>query len=497
MLLAALSSFSNFKQCSDTYFISYKWVLNVFQQTHGGLFDDEEGEEENDLFSASAAKVDIKKPFLSNPTKPLAIPLFNEEPPELDDITEKKKQKPVGGVPIFGAANLFEKNKTEKPLQEREYKTESDEQPQEKIEQPKKINLFDDDDNLFEDDLFSNITAKKFTSSLFDDVPPEKSSVDLFDPNPPPDTDDWETKSDEEKEIPPYQPTIGSIQSNIYNEEPPPLIDENEKGTGSGMFEDDLFSPLKIPPPIREQTNAKKKKLASLFDDDDEVEDDLFSNIKAPLLLEKSSSNETRSLFDDVKFSGESDIFSGKSLFEDKNKKLFTIEQEEEKEANSVATKIISQSENENFFGQQDKQVNRAEKEKNELSANTFLDGKEFVEKIEDFDSVDHSNVPTKTESEDKIESKTLFLDDECENLEKNLFGTAENENKKPPIKEKPAIPAVEQKPAVPTKSIAAEPQQRGKHKKQITLYQISLNPILHLLSINQNKNEFICFCIQ
>lgn len=36
----------------------------------------------------------------------------------------------------------------------------------------KKVSLFDDD-NLFEDDLFSNMSTRKFTSGLFDDSPPD------------------------------------------------------------------------------------------------------------------------------------------------------------------------------------------------------------------------------------------------------------------------------------------------------------------------------------
>lgn len=42
---------------------------------------------------------------------------------------------------------------------------------------PKIVSLFDDDDRLFEDDLFSGLNTKKFTSGLFDDSPPD---TDIF-----------------------------------------------------------------------------------------------------------------------------------------------------------------------------------------------------------------------------------------------------------------------------------------------------------------------------
>lgn len=210
-----------------------------------GLFNDDE-DEENDLFSTATTKIDTKKPFLSNSPKPTSLPLYNNEPPELDEVdTENRQEKSIkSAVETRKEGGVVEKTHS------------------------KKVSLFDDDDTLFEDDLFANITTKKFTSNLFDDIPP----------SPPPIEDDvTEIKTEEERDIPSYIPTSTSI----FNDEPPPL-------------DDDIFSTLKIPPSKKESQN----KLASLFDDDDNrsLEDDLFLNNKPNSSSSSSSKNKLSSL---------------------------------------------------------------------------------------------------------------------------------------------------------------------------------------------------------
>lgn len=223
----------------------------------------------------------MKKPFLSEPIK-ISIPLFRDEPPELDDEKNKKQ-------------TIDNKNEPSPP--------------------PKKISLFDDDDNLFEDDLFSNVTAKKFTSNLFDDLP-ETKHVDLFDPNPPSDTDDWDTKSVKEK-------GIGGSTT------PPPVTENRTMG---GLFADET------------EDVANKNKMASLFDDD------LFSNAQPPL-------SDSKSLFDDV--------FSEKSLFETKDKaeKSLLVSSSETKEQNENDNTETKEEEEFLFEDEKQKETPNTEKE--------------------------------------------------------------------------------------------------------------------------------------
>ncbi|XP_064214382.1 WASH complex subunit 2 isoform X2 [Tribolium castaneum] len=124
------------------------------------------------------------------------VNLFEEEPSDEPLVPDDHKfVKPVGGVSIFGGGNLFDKK-----LLRRQPSSSDDEQneksPQkgrsvnlfeeEPSVKPKKVTLFDDDDDLFKDDLFSSNATRKFTSGLFDDdlfaptKPETKNSTDLF-----------------------------------------------------------------------------------------------------------------------------------------------------------------------------------------------------------------------------------------------------------------------------------------------------------------------------
>lgn len=103
-------------------------------------------------------------------------------------------QKPVGGVKIFEGADIFGTGDSRSSLtnkisdqksQIQDYEIEHKEvhignttPTENKEKHAKQLSLFDDDNSaLFEDDLFSDIFSKKFTSSLFNSQP---LTADIF-----------------------------------------------------------------------------------------------------------------------------------------------------------------------------------------------------------------------------------------------------------------------------------------------------------------------------
>ncbi|KAJ8963320.1 hypothetical protein NQ318_018789 [Aromia moschata] len=212
-------------------------IIPSVSQTGKGLFDSDDSDDE-DLFVSNKrppAKSSFLQPFNA------AAPLFDEEPPELDTrkepIQESPKKKPVGGVSIFGSANLFteqdvgralkskEENVKKDPALFRDESIGNDETPVAKT----KVNLFDDDEDLFKDDLFSNSATKKATSNLFG-----------------------------------------------YDDENEELLFETGTQSGSGMPKIDLFSDLDNaiasgPKQNRNLQGAAKKTLSLFSDDEDEV----------------------------------------------------------------------------------------------------------------------------------------------------------------------------------------------------------------------------------
>lgn len=390
-------------------------------------------------------------PNLTKPTS--SLPLYNDEPPELDEVDDTdKKRKPIGGVSIFGGANLFENKETLK----QKAVVESNNEP------PKKISLFaddDDDDNLFDDDLFSNISAKKFTSGLFNDDLPK---VSLFDPNPPPDTDDWQTKS--------------SSVVDVVEQEAQPLFSSTAIEKSGSL--DDLFSPLKIPP-AKNAENTKKKPARGLFDDDDDdLEDDLFSKNTSDVRksdankknVDNTNKNEEKKvgLFDD-------DLFSKNSVDEDDNNKktddivnkIEKNEEDEEKKENKSSSNFglfddgdhvfadVTKEDHGGLFG--DVKINQIETEErvvNELDGDKKEDKSKIVGLFEDVrddglfsddvfaskssdvikqnDTKIEKNLDNIITKDDKSTGAGLFdvSDDE---LDKSLF-SAERGKKLPPI---------------------------------------------------------------
>lgn len=95
--------------------------------------------------------------------------LPNSEDDEVKDLFEEKKEKKK--------VNLFESDEEEESSGSGLFSSNNKINIEEtkKAEKPK-ISLFDDNDDLFKDDIFSANTKKKFTSGLFDDV----TGDDLF-----------------------------------------------------------------------------------------------------------------------------------------------------------------------------------------------------------------------------------------------------------------------------------------------------------------------------
>lgn len=209
---------------------------------------------------------------------------------------------------IFGTSNLFGNENITDVLKKRTQDTakvpdpqnnanENDEkivakqQPTIKSEKkPKTISLFDDNDDLFEDDLFSNVTPKKFTSNLFGDSPPTENIFGK-------DTTDFKGNRST-----PINTEIVDVSPNEIKSETADILDSSSEKTSlfgkeiiksGGLF--DNFSVSSNTQNIAQEKTTNKKndevskadrprqKVASLFDDftdDNDDEDDLFSNTK-------------------------------------------------------------------------------------------------------------------------------------------------------------------------------------------------------------------------
>lgn len=204
---------------------------------------------------------------------------------------------------------------------------------------PKTVSLFDDNDDLFEDDLFSNITTKKFTSNLFSDSPP---STDLFGK----DTTDFRVETDknsinsheidiaapEEKPVIKEQETKKVMENkqrnSLFDEEDDGGIFEDVKKVNTGLFskEDDLFAAAKaeqntsatsdvIKPPIS-NVSVKVESKPVTYEDDDIFVTPPKEQIPSPPVVAENNQETTLppkqspklSLFDD--FSNDDDLFS-------------------------------------------------------------------------------------------------------------------------------------------------------------------------------------------
>ncbi|CAH0548990.1 unnamed protein product, partial [Brassicogethes aeneus] len=225
-----------------------------------------------------------KKEFLK-PLQKTSLPLFDDVPPEID-IKPEARKKPVGGVQLFGSSkvmNDFLKNRrqssTEESGSEREEKTEpkTEENLVEKISlfgddagenSPQKTSLFDDD--LFDSDLFSNVTSKKFTSSLFDD---DDDDCDTFSDNlvkKNPKVDLFSALLEEEAEKVKKTSPTSKVAVNLERANPDIAAVEDLAVTveSSGDVMDRQV--------IGAEKPTKTNKSISLFDDEPPSDDDLF-----------------------------------------------------------------------------------------------------------------------------------------------------------------------------------------------------------------------------
>ncbi|XP_077979550.1 uncharacterized protein LOC144434905 [Glandiceps talaboti] len=323
-----------------------------------GLFIDEEEEDDQFLSAPSTAKVESKPkpkksssavssglfadesddPLFSTSTststksKPSSKPasssgLFGGGDDDEDDLfsttlpkPKDSKKKPVGGVAIFGGADLFGERKSvsEDDVQPKEEKSAESTQPQKKTEEvkvvkkkpPTTLSLFDDDDEKDDDDnddgLFGTPSKeppppqppqpqpqqrnkpRSKSKSLFADEDvlfgggsEDTPDVDLFSPTSPvsPDRPKFPTSEPKQEE-----------KKSVNASKPKPAVKSSSLFGGDDDDDDDLFGSAKKAEPrkaVKQSTVKQKDKktssatratpTSSLFVGDD---DDLFSITK-------------------------------------------------------------------------------------------------------------------------------------------------------------------------------------------------------------------------
>ncbi|CAH1099543.1 unnamed protein product [Psylliodes chrysocephalus] len=240
-------------------------VLPKSSQVSKGLFDSDNSDDDDDLFAPKTQNA--SKSLFLQPNKPI-VPLFDDEPPSIDNekkTDEPVKKKPTGGVSIFGNKDIGDILKIrQQAVIENVEKNRSKELSKPAEDMPnKKINLFDDED----DDIF----FKKL------DNQPNNKKINLFD-------DDLDNNNKAE------------------NKNYKTVTDKNDN--------------LSIERTSKIQITAKKSKVISLFDDDEDLsnDDDIFASFKNSK-QSKSNTNRNLNLFGD-----EDDINQNRSLKIDKNK---------------------------------------------------------------------------------------------------------------------------------------------------------------------------------
>ncbi|KAF2882466.1 hypothetical protein ILUMI_23691 [Ignelater luminosus] len=310
-----------------------------------GLFDDDSSEDD-DLFSENTKSQPSSKLFLHSSSKTV-VPYFSDEPPELkpkhEDTNKEdiiKAKKPVGGIKIFSGTDLFpqksdslhqietkqlhhqdsESNKANKEsfsdksddlfvsdskaikvADSKESDTANVPDIDSKMgDKSKQLSLFDDNDDndkgdeLFGDDLFSNISTNKFVTNLFDDEP---LNNDIF----------------------------AITNDDLSTTKPSEQIESSEKDTVTKEA-------LKIE---SVEKDVKKSENISLFsaDSDDEIDDLFSSNVKGKPIIESKISVEASKSFNNV-----TDNTKSKSDIQEENK--------------SNVEKNVPSSVNINFFDQ-------------------------------------------------------------------------------------------------------------------------------------------------
>ncbi|XP_056639918.1 WASH complex subunit 2 [Diorhabda sublineata] len=400
-------------------------------QVSKGLFDSDDSDDE--VISSNRNK---QNTFLQYQKS--VVPLIEDEPPALDRVTSTKK-KPVGGVSVFGKENINDsiKKRQNNSSENQENKTlGKDEVASQKI-----LNLFQDND----EDIFTKINSKK--TNLFDDdlnkenrnksssetLEKKKKILSLFD-------DDDESEKEDD----------------LFN------IPKKNKEKKSDLFDDALFST--DPPMIKD--NNKTSNIKNSLDKDEKIDIGINTNFdksseeidkKSVQFIDNSSFSKDKqlsvksklaSLFDDNEEDDEDDIFANVTkkidfnLFEEPESSddLFSIKKEIKTDQDIIK---IAQVENTKDFVK-----NKFDKSK----SGTNEDTNKFAYNIDTIKQEDYSKSQRIEKDDSKSgsvleENNMSLFDDDMDEV--GLFGTnekfhsfndakREDTSNKPPIAQKP-----------------------------------------------------------
>ncbi|CAG9854071.1 unnamed protein product [Phyllotreta striolata] len=306
-------------------------------QVSKGLFDSDSSDD--DLFNPKT-KIPANKPTILLPNKPI-VPLFDEEPPSLENsqkFVEQPKKKPVGAVSIFGEkdiGDIFSKpqlhdtnvnkpnTKKDSPKEEASFpKNESSTSlfDSNKNNVNKKISSLFDDNEDDEDDIFSNTKQTK-NYSLFDDDDDnvefdynkkkiDKKAISLFDSEDESSNNNISANENKTKKnsLFDYDDEDNLMFSNTTEKSDSKLLGKSEETKNSEdshsnnaqvaekEFISDVINDNNIDvdtkgifetvPSRKTDTYDISSKKISLFDDDEDEDDPLFSSI-----TKKSDSN--------------------------------------------------------------------------------------------------------------------------------------------------------------------------------------------------------------
>ncbi|XP_018321650.1 WASH complex subunit 2 isoform X2 [Agrilus planipennis] len=206
------------------------------------LFDDDD-EDSDDIFNTNPV-VNNKKPLLIG-QKNITVPFFSGEPPNIN-----AKKPVIGSSSSTKNDNLINNEKDTSPSNIST--SESDPTKKDNNNLKETIDIFNDNANdLFDDDLFSNIETKKFTSNLFSTISDDASSIE-------------NSKSDLKENI------SSNSLINSSNSASPSLTNSNDAHFPPSIIESKREVAF-------EKSTTSKPSALSLFDDVNDDFDDLFS----------------------------------------------------------------------------------------------------------------------------------------------------------------------------------------------------------------------------